>query len=172
MGERQRRIERKGRIERENDQIQVTRGTILGIIPIGTARQVDPWPAVEPVLYLSAVSLKPGCEEFSEPKHVRKGPCTNTLQLESSGTFVHVNRFSILASDDDEKSLDGCDVAKQVTNIKSRTWDIGGEQDDGFSGRDERRRIGGERDDGFSCCDERVDECMGPDIKVNCRRDF
>ena len=52
---------------------------------------------------------------------MRKGLCTNTLQLENSGTFAHVNRFSILASDDDEKSLDGCDVAKQVTKIKSRT---------------------------------------------------
>ena len=42
-----------------------------------------------------------------------------------------------------------------------------GEQDDGFSCRDERRRIGGERDDGFSCRDERVDA-----IKVSCHRTF
>ena len=83
------------------------------------------------------VSLKPSCEEISEPKHVRKGHCTNTLQLENSGTFAHVkNRFSILASDDDEKLMDawmGCDVANQVTKIRSRTGEIGGERDDGFS---------------------------------------
>ena len=29
-----------------------------------------------------------------------------------------MNKFSILASDDDEKSLGGCDVAKQVTQIR------------------------------------------------------
>ena len=84
------------------------------------------------------------------------------MSRSSSGTFAHENRFSSLASDDDEKSLDGCDVAKEVTKITSRTWKIGGEQD-GFSCRDERRSSGGERDDGFSCCDERVDECMGPE---------
>ena len=91
--------------------------------------EVDPCAAVEHVPYLCADSLKPSCEEFSEPKHARKGPCTNTWQLEGSGTFAHVNRFSFLASDDDEKSLDGCDVAKPVTNIESRTWKTGGEQD-------------------------------------------
>ena len=100
---------------------------------------------------------------------MRKGHRTNTLQLESSGTFAHVNKFSILASDDDEKSLGGCDVAKQVTQIKSRTWKIGGERDFD-SCCDARRRIGGERDDGFSCCDERVDGCMDPEIKVICHR--
>ena len=88
---------------------------------------------------------------------MRKGHCTNTLQLESSGTLAHVNRFSILASDD---------VAKQVTKTKSRTWKIGGERDDGSSCCDERRRIGGERDDGFSGCDERVDGYMDPEIKM------
>ena len=71
---------------------------------------------------------------------MKKGRCTNTLQLESSGTFAHVNRFSVLASDDDEKSMDECDAAKQMTDTESRTW-----------------KIGDERDDGFSCCDERVD---------------
>ena len=40
--------------------------------------------------------------------------------------------------------MGGCDVANQVTNIMSRTGEIGGE-----------------RDDGFSCRDERVDVCMG-----------
>ena len=64
------------------------------------------------------------------------------------------------------------DVANQVTNIKSRTRKIGGEQDDGFSCRDERRRMGGERDDGFSCCDERVDGCMDPEIEVTCHRNL
>ena len=51
--------------------------------------------------------------------------------------------------------MDGCEVAEQVTQIKSRTW-----------------IIGGERDDGFSCRDERVDGCTDPQIKVNCHRDF
>ena len=133
---------------------------------------MHPWSAVEPFPYLCAVSLKPSCEEFSEPKHVRKGHCTNTLQLENSGTFAHENRFSILAFDDDEKSLGAGDVAKQVTKIKSRTWKIVGERDDGFSCRDERRRIGGERDDGVSCRDERVDGCMDPEIKATCHRTF
>ena len=56
-----------------------------------------PWAAVESVPQLCAVSLKPSCEEFSEPKHVRKGHCTNTLLMKCSGTFALVNRFSILA---------------------------------------------------------------------------
>ena len=115
--------------------------------------EVDPWTAVDPVPYLCAVSLKPSCEEFSEAQHVRKRYCTNTLQLESSGTFAHDNRFSFLASDDDEKSLDGCDVEKQVTKIKSRTC-----------------KLRGERDDEFSYCEERVDERLDPEIKVTCRR--
>ena len=95
---------------------------------------------------------------------MRKGHCTNTLQLEHSRTFAHENRFSLLASDD-EKSLGGCDVAKIVTKIKSRTMRIARERDDKFSYRDERRRIGGERDDEFSCRDERLEECMDPEIK-------
>ena len=78
----------------------------------GVCLEVDPLAAVEPVPHLCGVSLKLSCEEFSEPKHERKGHCTNTWQLESSGTFAHVNRFSILSSgDDDDKYLDGCDVA-------------------------------------------------------------
>ena len=80
---------------------------------------------------------------------MRKGHCRNTWQLEISGTFAHENRFSLLASDDDEKPVGDCDVAKQMTKIKSRTWKIGGERDDRFSCLDERRRIGGERDDGI-----------------------
>ena len=115
--------------------------------------EVDPWAVVELVPYLSAVSLKPNCEEFSEPKHVRKGHCTNTSQLENSGTFAHENRFALLASDDDEESLGDRDVAKPVTKIRSRSW-----------------KIGRERDGGFSCRDERVDECMDPEIKVSCHR--
>ena len=58
--------------------------------------EVDPWATVEPVPCLS-------CEEFSEPKHVRKGHCTNTLKLKKSGTVAHENKFSILASDDVKK---------------------------------------------------------------------
>ena len=49
--------------------------------------------------------------------------------------------------------MGGREVAKQVTRIKSQTW-----------------KIGGERDDELSCRDERVDECMGPEIKVICHR--
>ena len=100
--------------QKENGRIQVTRGTILGIIPIGTARRmVLRLIRGRLVLYLCAVSLNSSCEEFSEPKHVRKGHCTNTWQLENSGTFAHENRFSLLASDDDEKSVGDCDVAKK-----------------------------------------------------------
>ena len=85
---------------------------------------------------------------------MRKGHCTNTLKLVHSGTFAHKNRFSILAFNDDEKSLGGCAVAKQVTRIKNQTWIIGGERDDDFSCRDGRGRLGGEQDDEFSCRDE------------------
>ena len=166
--------DRKEREEqKENGQIQVTRGLNLEIIPIHTAKRlVLRWIRWRMLKLFCAVSLKTSCEEFSEPKHVRNGHCTNTLQLENSETFAHENRFSLLASGDDEKSLGDSDVAKPVTKIKSRTWKIGGERDDGFSCRDERRRIGGERDDEFSCRDERVDECIDPEINVTCHRTF
>ena len=85
--------------------------------------EVDAWTAVEPVPYLCAVSLNSSCEEFSKPSRVMSGTHTHTKtsQSGSPGDFVHVNKFSILASDDDEKFLGGCDVAKQVTKIRSRT---------------------------------------------------
>ena len=70
------------------------------------------------------------------------------IQVANSGSFTHESRFSILTSEDDAKSLDG------------------------FSCRDERRRIDGARDDAFSCYDERVDGYMGPEIKVTCHRDL
>ena len=59
------------------------------------------------------------------------------FQLENSGTFAHENKFSILASDDDEKSLVGCEEAKHVAGTKCQTWISGGERDDEFSCRDE-----------------------------------
>ena len=85
---------------------------------------------MEPVPYLCAVSLKPSCDEFLEPMHVRKGHCTHTLKLGNSRMLAHENRFSILASDSDEKALDGCDTAKHVTKVKSRSWKIRGERDE------------------------------------------
>ena len=118
LGERKRRIERDREDRKENGQIPDTigkiLGTILGISRIGMERRmgsrVDPWAAVDPVPYLCAVSLKPDCEEFTYPKHVRKGHCTKTEHLGKSGELAHGNRFSILASDDDDNSLDACDV--------------------------------------------------------------
>ena len=100
--------------------------------------EVDPWAAVDPILYLCAVSLKSSCEEFTEPKHVRKAHCTDTLPLENSGTFSHENRFSILASSDDEKYLSDREVEKQVIRIKSQNWKSDGERDDEFSYREEQ----------------------------------
>ena len=45
----------------KHGQTLVTRGTILGTILVGMAKRMvlrwDPWTAVEPVPYLSAVSL-------------------------------------------------------------------------------------------------------------------
>ena len=74
---------------RESGQVQVTRGTILGIIPIGTARRmVLRW--IRGRLYSQ---FETELREFSELKHVRKGHCTNTLQLENSGTFAHVKHI-------------------------------------------------------------------------------
>ena len=112
LGDRKRRIESKGE-SKENVQIHVIRATILGITPNWHGKtyglEVDPWTAVERVPYLCAVSLKPSCEEFCEPKHVKKGHCTNTLQLENARTSARENRFSIFTSDADEKSLGECD---------------------------------------------------------------
>ena len=42
------------------------------------------------------------CEEFSEPKRMSRGTPIKTLQSGSSRNFAHVNKISILASDDDE----------------------------------------------------------------------
>ena len=46
--------------------------------------ELDPWSAVEPVLYLCAVSLNSSCEEFSEPKRMSRGTPIKTLQSGSS----------------------------------------------------------------------------------------
>ena len=54
--------------------------------------EADPWTAVEPVLYLCAVSLKSSCEEYSKPKRVMRGTHTKTSQSGSPGDFVHVNK--------------------------------------------------------------------------------
>ena len=60
--------------------------------------EADPGTAVEPVPYLCAVILKSICEEFSKPKRVMRGTHTKTSQSGSPGDSVHVNKFSILAS--------------------------------------------------------------------------
>ena len=120
------------------------KGGSKGRIP-GTSRwhgktyglEVDPWAAVDPVPYPCAVSLKWSFEEFAAPKHVRKGHCTNTLQMKSSGAFALANKFSILASDDEESPGES-DAAKHVTRIQCQPWK------------------GGE----FSCCVEQADESI------------
>ena len=68
------------------------------------------------------------------------GTHTKTSQSGSPGDFVHVNKFSILASDDDE-FLGECCVSKHVTKFQCRPWKCCGER-------------GGE----CRCGDERVDE--------------
>ena len=75
------------------------------------------------------------------------------MKLGNSGAFAHQNRFSILASDDDENSLSDCDVAEHATKFKNQTW-----------------KLRGERDDEFSCCEERVDAGLDPRLKVTCQR--
>ena len=63
-------IQRKGLVQKENGQTQVTLGTLPGIIPIGKAKtyglEVDSWSAVEPVPYLCAVNLNSSCEDLFE----------------------------------------------------------------------------------------------------------
>ena len=110
--------------------------------------EVDPWAAVEAVPYLCAVSLKPGCEEFSESKNVVRGARTYISQTKSPRNFAHVSKISILASDDEESPCE-CDAAKHVTRIQCQPW-----------------KGGGVRGDECSCCDERADECMtAPETK-------
>ena len=70
--------------------------------------EVDPWSAVEPVPYLCAVSLSSNCEEFSEPKRTTREMHTKTSQSGSPRNLAHVNKFSILAPDDNEFTGEGC----------------------------------------------------------------
>ena len=66
--------------KKENGQILVTRGTVLGIIPIGTAkRMVSRW-IRGLLLNLFHISVQcSSCEEFSEPKRMSRGTPTKTL---------------------------------------------------------------------------------------------
>ena len=63
---------------------------------------VDPWTAVEHVPNLCAVSLNSSCDEFSEPNHTSRGTLTKSSKFGSPKDFAHLNKFSILAPDDDE----------------------------------------------------------------------
>ena len=95
--------------------------------------EVDPWSAVKPVPYLCAVSLNSSCERHTHRK---------TLQHGSSRDFAHVNKFSILASDDDESPGECC-TSEHTSRIQCQS-----------------RRCGDERGDKCSRGDERVDECI------------
>ena len=64
--------------------------------------EVDPWSAVEPVPYLCVASLNSSCEDFSEPKCMSRGTHNKTSQSGNPRNFAHVNKFSILAPDDNE----------------------------------------------------------------------
>ena len=76
---------------REIGQILVTRGTILGTIPIGTAklmvlrsirgRLLNLFP------YLCAVSLNSSCEDFSEPERMPRGTHTKNFSVWESKGF-------------------------------------------------------------------------------------
>ena len=70
--------------------------------------EVDPWSAVEPVPYLCAVSLSSSCEEIFEPKRMTRETHTKTLQSGSPWNFVDLNKFSILAPDENEFTGEGC----------------------------------------------------------------
>ena len=97
---------------KENGQTLVTRGTVLGTSHTGTEKtyglEVDPWSAIEPVPYLCAVSLSSSCEEIFEPKRMTRETHTKTSQSGSPWNFVHVNKFSILAPDENEFTGEGC----------------------------------------------------------------
>ena len=64
--------------------------------------EVDPWSAVELVPYLCAVSWSSSCDESSEPKRTTRETHTKTSQSGSPKDFAHLNKFSILAPDDNE----------------------------------------------------------------------
>ena len=49
--------------------------------------EVDPWSAVEPVSYLSAVSLSSSCEVFSEPKRMTRETHTQNVAVWKSEEF-------------------------------------------------------------------------------------
>ena len=101
--------------------------------------EVDPWSAVEPVPY--AVSLSSSCEEFSEPKRMKRGTHTKTSQPGRPMNFARVNKFSILALDDNEFTGEGC-TSLHTSRSQCQPWKCGDER------VDECRRD-----------DERVDEC-------------
>ena len=85
-----------------NGQTLVTRGTIHGIIPIGTAKlMVLRWIRGR-LLNLFPVSLNSRCFFLYEPNRMSRGTHTKTSQSGSPKDFAHANKFSILAPDDKE----------------------------------------------------------------------
>ena len=145
-------------------QREITCGTVLGTPPICTAKrwvfEADPWTAVEPVPYLFAVSLKSSCQEFSKPKRVMRGTHIKLHSLGVHEIFVHVNKCSILASNDGE-SLSECCALKHVTKIQCQPWKCGCEQGD-------ECRCGDERVDEFITLDTKVSGHRGSDtLKLN-----
>ena len=130
---------------KENGQILVTRGTVLGTIHSGTGtRTVLRWirGRLLNLLHISrAVSLSSSCEEFSEPKSMTKGTHTRTSQPGSPMNFAHVNKFSFLAPDDNEFTGEVC------TSLHTSMSQC------------QQRKCGEERVDECRRDDERVDEC-------------
>ena len=102
-------IQRKG---------MVTRGTILGTLPVGTAkRMVLKWIRGR-LLNLFLISVQSVrnhvARSFLNRKNVVRGTHTKTSQSGSQGDSAHVNRFSILASDDGESPGEWC-ASKHVS---------------------------------------------------------
>ena len=117
--------------------------------------EVDPWSAVELISYLFAVSLSSSCEEFiGTETHDERNAHTKTSQPGSPKNFAHVNKFSILAPDDNEFTGEGC-ISLHTPRSQRQ-----------------QRKCGDERVDECRCDDERVVECItGSEAKFPSHQD-
>ena len=77
------------------------------------------WHGKRTVLRWIRVSLSSSCEEFSEPKTMSRGTHTKTSLSGSPRNFAHVNKFSILAADDNELTGDGCTSTHQGISVNN-----------------------------------------------------
>ena len=84
--------------------------------------EVDSWTAVEPV---SAVSSNSSCENFFEPKRMSRVTHTHTKTSQSGRpkAFAHVNKFSILAPDDNEFTGECCTFNAHVKGFSVNKGD-------------------------------------------------